>query len=150
MMPLYPSNTLGRDAIVTDLPQVKGSEGARTYPTRPNTRDVVWDEDENYCYIRVTNAANHITSLQRFSYNAAPEPTMEDLFATKDDFNSLKGELTNVKQSLQDILSAITDPTASTANGSIKSDGQYNANNKSGRSKSKSNDSAPEQQSTDS
>lgn len=145
MMQLYPNSTLVNDSIINDLPRANGSEGARAYPTQPNTRDVVWDNDENYFYIRSTNSANHITSLNRYSYNEAPEPTMEDLFATKDDFNSLKGELTNVKQSLQDILSAITDPTTSITNGSAKSTGQYNTNNKTTRSKSKSDDSTVEQ-----
>ena len=146
-MSLYPSTTLDNDAIIRDLTRAKGSEGARNFPTQPNTRDVIWDEDENYFYIRTTNSGNKITSMQRFSYSADPEPTMEDIFATKDDFNSLKGELENVKQSLQDILSAITAPTA---DGSVKSDGQYNANNKSNRQKSKPNDNAIEQQSGDS
>lgn len=141
MMTLYPNSTLNTDAIIQDLPQVSGSEGARTYPTKPNTRDVVWDKDENYYYIRVTNSANNITSLQRYSYEAAPEPTMEELFVTKDDFNSLKGEISNVKQSLQDILSVITAPTQSNAvDGQTKADGQYNGSNKSNKQKSKYND----------
>ena len=140
MMPLYPNTTLKNDTIINDLVRVSGSEGARNAPTQPNTRDVVWDDDENYFYIRVTNSANKISSLQRYSYNADPEPTMEDLFATKDDFNSLKGELSDVKQSLQDILSAITEPTASVFNGSVKSDGRNNAAGKSNRTKSKSDD----------
>ena len=137
-MQLYPSTTLINDTIINDLPKAIGSDGARAYPTQPNTRDVVWDENENYYYVRVTNSANRITSLQRYSYETAPEPTMEDLFATKDDFNSLKGELTNVKQSLQDILSAITEPAAPAANGSTRSNGQLNGNGKAARSKSKS------------
>jgi len=145
MMQLYPNTTLINDTIINDLPKANGSEGARAYPTQPNTRDVVWDENENYYYLRVTNSANKITSIQRYSYDPAPEPTMEDLFATKDDFNSLKGELTNVKQSLQDILSAITDPATSITNGSAKSNGQYNANSKTTRSKSKSDDNVVEQ-----
>lgn len=139
-MTLYPNSSLNTDAIIQDLPQVNGSDGARAYPTRPNTRDVVWDKDENYYYIRVTNSANNITSLQRYSYEAAPEPTMEELFVTKDDFSSLKGEIDNVKQSLQDILSVITAPTAP-VDGQAKTDGQYNTTSKSSRSKSKSNDS---------
>lgn len=140
-MTLYPNSSLNNDAIVQDLPQVNRSDGARAYPTRPNTRDVVWDKDENYFYIRVTNSANNITSLQRYSYEEAPEPTMEELFVTKDDFSSLKGEIDNVKQSLQDILSVITVTTQSNAvDGQIKADGQYNGANKSNKQKSKYND----------
>lgn len=147
-MTLYPNSTLNNDAIINDLPQASGSEGARSYPTRPNTRDVVWDKDENYCYIRVTNSANNITSLQRYSYEAAPEPTMEELFVTKEDFNSLKGEISNVKQSLQDILSAIRKSNEpSTTNVETKSNGQYNATGKSNRQKSKSSEPAHEQES---
>ena len=146
MMTLYPNSTLNNDAIINDLPQASGSEGARSYPTRPNTRDVVWDKDENYYYIRVTNSANNITSLQRYSYQPDPEPTMEELFVTKDDFNSLKGEISNVKQSLQDILSIITAPTQNNAvDGQTQSNGQYNGSNKSNKQKSKSNDSTHEQ-----
>ena len=136
MMTLYPNSTLNNDAIINDLPQASGSEGARSYPTRPNTRDVVWDKDENYYYIRVTNSANNITSLQRYSYQPDPEPTMEELFVTKDDFNSLKGEISNVKQSLQDILSIITAPTQNNAaDGQTQSNGQYNGSNKSNEDK---------------
>ena len=148
MMTLYPSNTLNNDAIISDLLQISGSEGARSFPTRPNTRDVVWDRDENYFYIRVTNSSNKITSMQRYSYEEAPEPTMEELFVTKDDYYSLKGELDNVKQSLQDILSAVRKSAeTSSANGQTKSNGQYNSTSRSNRQKSKSNDSTNEQQS---
>lgn len=104
-MQLYPSTSLVNDTIVNDLPNVNGISGARAYPTRPNTRDAVYDKDENYLYIRRTDSNNALISVDRYEYNPAPIPKPEDLFVTKESFNEMKEDLNDVKQSIQQLLS---------------------------------------------
>lgn len=105
MMPLYPSTNVVNQTIINDLPKANGTAGANSYPSRPNTRDVVWDKDENYFYIRTTDSNNSIMSIERYSYVPAPEPKPEDIFASKQSIDELKGEINDVKQSIQQLIS---------------------------------------------
>ena len=114
MMPMYPADSVSANttnAIVNDLPQVTGSAEAKSKLTRPSTRDVLWDKEENYFYMRVTDVTGKIISFERYSYDPSPEPRMEDLFVSNEKFNevtnSLQGGIDDVKQSIQDLISAI-------------------------------------------
>ena len=110
MMQMYPSNSVGQqdNTIVNDLPKVGGSQDARAQLTRPSTRDVFWDRDENYFYMRVTDVTGKIIDFKRFSYKESPEPTMEDMFVSKEQFesvtNDLKGGILDVQQSIQKLV----------------------------------------------
>lgn len=110
MMKLYPSTETGetKDVIMDDLKTVSGTEGARSYIRRPSTRDVVWDKDENYFWIRETDMNGNLLHADRYSYQPDPEPKPEDLFVTKENFNELKEEISDVKQSIQKLLSLQT------------------------------------------
>ena len=114
MLPLYPAQSVSQgtpQALLTDLPQVIGSDGAKRYPTKPNARDAVWDKDENYIYVRQTDITGNITSITRLSYQEAPEPRMEDIFVTKEAFESLRSEmnggLSDVKEYISNLAATI-------------------------------------------
>ena len=111
MIPMYPADSVSANTIVNDLPQVTGSQEAKSKLTRPSTRDVLWDKEENYFYMRVTDVTGKIISFERYSYDPSPEPRMEDLFVSNEKFNevtnSLQGGIDDVKQSIQDLISAI-------------------------------------------
>ena len=124
-MTLYPNESIVNTTIVNDLPQVSGNAGARAYPTRPNTRDAVWDKDENYVYFRVTDSTNTITSLERYAYTPAPEPKPEDIFAKREDIAELKGEISDVKQYIQELTATIAS-AVSTGNQSCNANGTNN------------------------
>ena len=112
MLPLYYADSMNQSSnntIINDLPQVSGSSEARSQLTRPSTRDVLWDKDENYFYMRLTDATGKIINFQRYSYDPSPEPKMEDLFVSKDTFDEvtseLKGGIDDVKESIQQLIS---------------------------------------------
>ena len=110
MMQMYPSNSVGQqdNTIVNDLPKVGGSQDARAQLTRPSTRDVFWDRDENYFYMRVTDVTGKIIDFKRFLYEESPEPTMEDMFVSKERFesvtNDLKGGILDVQEYIQKLI----------------------------------------------
>ena len=134
MMPLYPNDSVVNTTIINDLPQVSGSNGAKTYPTRPNTRDAVWDKDENYVYFRTTDSTNTIMSIERYAYTHAPEPKPEDIFAKREDIAELKGEINDVKQYIQDLAATIAATTANQSDpGTNGSNAANNTNGKSGK-----------------
>lgn len=113
MLPLYPADSVGKQpSLMSDLPQAIGTDGARRYPTKPNTRDAVWDTNENYIYVRLTDLTGNVISVTRLKYEDAPEPKMEDIFVTKEAFNELrdelKGGLSDVKQYISEAIAAAT------------------------------------------
>ena len=131
-MQMYPANSLPTSqtpAIVNDLPKATGSQEARGYLTRPSTRDVIWDKDENFFYMRITDATGKIISFERYSYDPSPEPKMEDLFVSNDKFNEvtaeLQGGINDVKESIQQLTAA------------LQSNAQHKRSNKSDRGDAK-------------
>lgn len=87
-----------------DLPKVKGIDSARMYPTAPNSRDVVFDSDDDVFYLLETDASNYKSKVRRFRFY---EETIEDAndakYATKEDLNSLREAINNVQQSIQQL-----------------------------------------------
>lgn len=126
MLPLYPSESVNnKQTLMSDLPQAIGTEGARRFPTKPNARDAIWDSNENYIYVRVTDLTGNVISINRLKYEDAPEPKMEDIFVTKDAFNELRNELmgglSDVKQYISETINAAAISNA--ANVSAEPDG---------------------------
>ena len=87
-----------------DLPKVKGIESARQFPTIPNSRDVVFDEDEDIFYLIETDSSNFKSNIRRFRfYEETIEEANDAKYATKEDFTSLKEAIENVQQSIQQL-----------------------------------------------
>lgn len=131
MMQLYPESTIPStvtNTVISDLPQALGSIAAKNYQTRPNTRDVIFDSEENYFYMRVTDIHGKIVDFKRFSYDEAPEPKPEDIFVTRDDFNALKEEFRGVMGGINDVKELISNITAATANNIESGQEQYSSN----------------------
>lgn len=85
----------------TDLTKVKGIESARMFPTRPNSRMPVFEEDDDVFYIISTDSANYKT-IRRFRFIEEPiEVANESKFVTKEEFNTLKEMITDVQHSIQ-------------------------------------------------
>ena len=49
-----------------DLIKVKGIENVKIYPTKPNSRECLFDEDDDIFYIVTTDSNNFKTSIRRF------------------------------------------------------------------------------------
>ena len=90
-----------------DLPKVKGIESARMYPTTPNSRDVVFEEDDDVFYLIETDSSNYKSNIRRFRfYEESIEEANDAKYATKEDFNSLREAINNVQQSIQQLATS--------------------------------------------
>ena len=87
-----------------DLPKVKGIESARQYPTMPDSRCAVFEDDDDVFYLIETDSSNYKSSIRRFRF---AEESIEDAndakYATKEDFNLLREAINNVQQSIQQL-----------------------------------------------
>lgn len=74
---------------------VDGIEGARSVLKRmlPSSKHIVWDTNKDVFYVLQTDANNNPARIQICPFTVEMEPTMEDLYVTKDDFNALAAKI---------------------------------------------------------
>ena len=74
---------------------VDGIEGARTVLKRmlPSSRHIVWDTNKDVFYVLQTDANNNPARIQICPYTVELEPTMEEKYVSKEDFNKLVSRL---------------------------------------------------------
>ena len=112
-MDLFPASSVSNvqpdqnGSYLTDLQHTSGMNGARSIITRPSSRIVVFDHDDDLMYIIATDINNN-KDIKRFRFYEEPEPKPEDIFASKEEINELKGEMQNVQQSIRDLTIAVT------------------------------------------
>lgn len=106
MMPLYPSTSVTAVPSNTkgpDLPSVGSIDELTVLATQPNSRYVYFDKNADYFYIVRTNENNYKT-ITRHAYYEDPIPKPEDNYVTKQEIMDLKGDIADVKQSLQQLI----------------------------------------------
>ena len=105
MMPLYPSTSVaaGSSTKGPDLPQISSVDELQQIPTVPNARYNYFDKNADYLYIVQTNENNYKT-IRRFAFYEDPIPKPEDNYATKQEIMDLKGDIADVKQSIQQLI----------------------------------------------
>ena len=106
MMPLYPSTsvTSGSSTIKgPDLPQITSVDELMQIATQPNARYAYFDKNADYLYVVQTNENNYKT-IRRFAFYEDPIPKPEDNYATKQEIMDLKGDIADVKQSIQRLI----------------------------------------------
>lgn len=86
--------------------KVRGIEGAKNFQTQPSTRIPLFDQDEDYMYIVSTDANGYKTDITRFKFKIEPVPKPEEIFASKEDLNNLKGDIADVKQLIQQFIAS--------------------------------------------
>lgn len=74
---------------------VDGIDGARSVLKRmlPSSKHIVWDTNKDVFYVLQTDANNNPARIQICPFTVEMEPTMEDLYVTKDDFNALAAKI---------------------------------------------------------
>lgn len=74
---------------------VDGIEGARAVLKRmlPSSRHIVWDTNKDVFYVLQTDANNNPARIQICPYTVELEPTMEEKYVSKEDFNKLVSRL---------------------------------------------------------
>lgn len=85
------------------LTRVTGLEGAKAYQMPANSTVALFDNNEDLMYIKTTDGAGFPT-IRTFAFNEVvannnPVPDNVD-YVTRDEFNKLKEELLNGKQSI--------------------------------------------------
>lgn len=112
-------------ANIIETLKVKGIDGAKAYTTQPNTIVPLFDSDDDYFYMVTTDENGNKKDVARFRFEPCPVPKPEEVFASKDDLNQLKGDIANVEQLVRQLLES----TNATNADSGKSDRQYSKNN---------------------
>ena len=104
------------------LIKVKGGyQTAEKYPTPRDTEVPIFDEDEDYLYIKYTDV-NGGVMIDRFHVERDPIPQFNPAeYVSKDDFNSFKEEILNGFSSLQQsIQGAVSGNAKQQSNNSYK------------------------------
>lgn len=99
------SNNIGSNYNMqpTTLTRVTGLEGAKAYQMPANSTVALFDNNEDVMYIKTTDGAGFPT-IRAFSFseiNTQSQTSQNIDYVTRDEFNQLKEELLNGKQSIQ-------------------------------------------------
>ena len=91
-----------QSAKTSNFIRVKGIEGARSYPTGPNSDIGLFDEDEDLMYRKITDNNNY-SVIEVYEFRKRETESKPDLkeYVTGEDFNKFKEELLNGKQSIR-------------------------------------------------
>lgn len=84
-----------------DLIRVNGMDSVKAYPTQPNSRYALFDENDDIMYIKRTDASNFPT-ITRYRFVEEAETPKQAFDSTKyltvEEFNKFKEELFNGEQ----------------------------------------------------
>ena len=94
MMP-QPAQPLPFQAQNTSPDGVDGIEGAREYLGRmpASSKRYVWDNQADRFYFLQKDANGKAARIMIGDFTLTPEPTMEDRYVTRDDFNALVAKI---------------------------------------------------------
>ena len=82
-------------ATQNQLDLVAGLDGAKAYLGKmlAGTKHIVWDNDKSVFYVLQKDANGNPARIQICNFTVELEPTMEEKYVTKDDFNALVAKL---------------------------------------------------------
>lgn len=93
----------------TQLLRVNGIDGAKAYPTMPNSVVALFDANDDLMYIKSTDAANYPTiDTYRFTKIKPESMDSKNDYVTRKEFLEFKEELLNAKQFISKSTSAST------------------------------------------
>ena len=74
---------------------VSGLDGAKAYQQKmlSGTKHIVWDNEQPVFYVLQKDANGTAQRVQICNFTVELEPTMEDKYVTRDDFNALLSKL---------------------------------------------------------
>jgi hypothetical protein len=89
---------------------VDGLEGARSFLGKmlPSTKHIVWDNQKSIFYVLQKDANGNPARIQICPFTVEYEPTMEEKYVTREDFNALVTKLDKLmKKGVTDAKSAV-------------------------------------------
>ena len=100
------SQPVQQNTVGPQLYHCKGMDGAKCFPTVPNSEIAIFDEDDDVMYIKETDKNNYPVSLRRFRFveeeEVIPEyVTKKEYDSLMEEFKKLKEEIGNGKQFIQ-------------------------------------------------
>ena len=80
---------------------VTGLDGAKAFQQKmlAGTKHIVWDNNDSVFYVLQKDANGTAQRIQICTFTVELEPTMEDKYVTRDDFNALVSKLDQLLQS---------------------------------------------------
>lgn len=80
---------------LTKFDCVDGIDGARAFQKKmlPSTKHIVWDSGKDVFYVLQTDANGQPARIQICAYTVELEPTMEEKYVSREDFNALVSRL---------------------------------------------------------
>jgi len=83
--------------------KVKGLDGAKAFLTQPNGMYMLFDEEDDVFYCKVTDQNNYPVSLKRYRFveEEEPKPEPPPEYVTMEEFKKFKEEMLNAKQSVR-------------------------------------------------
>lgn len=86
-----PTSTQNPIASNDGFDWVAGIEGARSLLGKmlAGTRKIAWDNEKPIFYVLQKDANGNPARIQIGNFTLSPEPSMEDMYVTRDDFNRL-------------------------------------------------------------
>lgn len=83
--------------------KVKGLDGAKAYLTQPNGMYMLFDEDDDVFYCKITDQNNYPVSLKRYRFveEEEPTPTPPPEYVTMEEFKKFKEEMLNGKHAVR-------------------------------------------------
>lgn len=109
--PLTNNYSMYNQNNVQNLIRVNGIEGAKAYQMYPNSTVALFDNNDDIMYIKTTDGAN-FPSIRKFAFTEVQDNTpaqKEQDYVTRTEFEQLKEELLNGKQSISRTKSITTD-----------------------------------------
>ena len=105
---IYDNFTTYRSPLIntTQLLRVNGIDGAKAYPTMPNSVVALFDANEDLMYIKSTDAANYPT-IDTYKFEKIKPESLDSKtdYVTRKEFLEFKEELLNAKQSISKSIS---------------------------------------------
>ena len=77
--------------------KVTGIDGARAYPVIPSTTIVLFDANEDYFYLKTTDAVGYQT-IRTFRFTEVKDEPQSNQYVTVEEFNKFKEEILNGEQ----------------------------------------------------
>lgn len=96
---------------------VEGENAAKSYIMKKNCRIPLWDSTDQKIYIKTTDQ-NGVPSTVTLKYEVIEPKKPEDIYLTKDEFNSVMNNLTSAINDLKGVLTDVKSsvPTTKSSN----------------------------------
>ena len=106
---------------------VKGSAAAEKYPFPRDCQAPLFDEDEDYLYIKQTDANGAVT-IRRFHLEEDPIPVFDPKkYATVDDLKSLREDMINGFNNIQQSINNLNSNNRNSQQGNNRNNGKQNS-----------------------